>query len=343
MVGDNLGTPRMVVDKTGTLSGVKRHDYLPFGEELYAPTGGRTTQQGHVGDQVRQKYTMMERDEETGLDYFIARYYHSTMGRFTSTDPLYLEMSRLSDPQQFNLYNYTRGNPLKYIDPSGYQIRVKGSNPALYLQLLRMGLPFNIDIQGGIVVIVDDKGMPLDAKALEALKATLSGDDLKLFDAITDKLNIGVIDTGSIEANPKLLFGNGQKKHDTNFLDLIDFAMLDGSDNGGGITASDAIKHETLEVYYKVSMNLTFEQAHDYVNKNTKFGGLIPDRASSSDIRSSDGKKVIGLIIEYFIYGKTGKERVTVDLVKPVPVSKPNSDNLKKFNISEVNFIKPKP
>src|SRR5713226_2341704 len=43
MVTDRLGTPRMVFDKTGSLSGVSRHDYLPFGEELYAGISGRTT------------------------------------------------------------------------------------------------------------------------------------------------------------------------------------------------------------------------------------------------------------------------------------------------------------
>jgi hypothetical protein len=58
LVTDHLGTPRMVVDKTGTLAGVSRHDYLPFGEEIFAGTGGRTTGQGYsVADGVRQKFT----------------------------------------------------------------------------------------------------------------------------------------------------------------------------------------------------------------------------------------------------------------------------------------------
>ncbi len=33
----------MIMDQTGALANVKRHDYLPFGEELFAPSGGRTT------------------------------------------------------------------------------------------------------------------------------------------------------------------------------------------------------------------------------------------------------------------------------------------------------------
>jgi hypothetical protein len=63
----------MIIDQTGALANVKRHDYLPFGEELLAGTGGRTATQGYSGDSVRQKFTQKERDNETGLDYFGAR------------------------------------------------------------------------------------------------------------------------------------------------------------------------------------------------------------------------------------------------------------------------------
>jgi len=82
LVTDHLGTPRIIVDETGSLANVKRHDYLPFGEELYAGTGGRTTSLGYTGDAVRQQFTEKERDNESGLDYFEARYYASSQGRF---------------------------------------------------------------------------------------------------------------------------------------------------------------------------------------------------------------------------------------------------------------------
>jgi RHS repeat-associated protein len=86
LVSDQLGTPRMVLDKTGSLSAVKRHDYLPYGEELYAGMGGRTWQQGYVSDSVRQKFTGYEHDAETSLEFAQARYYSSSCGRFTSPD-----------------------------------------------------------------------------------------------------------------------------------------------------------------------------------------------------------------------------------------------------------------
>ena len=41
LVADHLGTPRVITDATGTV--LSRHDYLPFGEELFAGIGSRTT------------------------------------------------------------------------------------------------------------------------------------------------------------------------------------------------------------------------------------------------------------------------------------------------------------
>jgi RHS repeat-associated protein len=118
LISDHLGTPRMVFDQSGTLANVKRHDYLPFGEELFAGTGGRTVAQGYVADGVRQQFTSKERDVETGLDYFGTRYFASTQGRFTSADPLFAS-GRTWAPQSWNRYSYVLNNPLRLIDPTG--------------------------------------------------------------------------------------------------------------------------------------------------------------------------------------------------------------------------------
>ncbi len=69
------------------------------------------------------RYTGKERDTESGLDYFGARYYGSTMGRFMSPDPIKLTDERLLNPANtLNLYSYTANNPLKYVDPDGKDI-----------------------------------------------------------------------------------------------------------------------------------------------------------------------------------------------------------------------------
>jgi RHS repeat-associated protein len=121
MVTDQLGTPRMVFDQSGLLAAMTRHDYLPFGEAL--TVGNSRAGFGYInGDGVRQNFTQKERDNETGLDYFLARYYSSTQGRFTSADPVALTVERLVDPQRINLLSYCRNNPLAFIDPSGETI-----------------------------------------------------------------------------------------------------------------------------------------------------------------------------------------------------------------------------
>lgn len=67
---------------------------------------------------VRQKFTSKERDNETGLDYFLARYYSSTQGRFTSADNI--AFSKGTNPQNWNLYAYTSNNPLARVDADGH-------------------------------------------------------------------------------------------------------------------------------------------------------------------------------------------------------------------------------
>jgi RHS repeat-associated protein len=67
---------------------------------------------------VWPRYTGKERDTESGNDYFGARYYGSTGGRFLSPDPL-MASAKVWDPQTWNRYTYGRNNPLRMIDPTG--------------------------------------------------------------------------------------------------------------------------------------------------------------------------------------------------------------------------------
>ena len=75
VTSDHLGTPRVVTDG-GSGSVISWHDYQPFGEEIAPTVGSRINIPQYGGiDNVRQKLTAKERDTETGLDYFGARYF----------------------------------------------------------------------------------------------------------------------------------------------------------------------------------------------------------------------------------------------------------------------------
>ncbi len=98
---NHLGTIAARMNVSGTL--METYRYLPYGER-------------DAGNQTPHQYTGKERDNESGLDYFGARYYASSHGRWMSVDPA---IQNLFDPQSLNRFTYVRGNPAKLVDPDG--------------------------------------------------------------------------------------------------------------------------------------------------------------------------------------------------------------------------------
>ena len=93
--------------------------YMPFGELWY-------NQQASAYNE-RFKFTGKERDEETGYDYFGARYYSSALPMWMSVDPL------AGDYPWISPYAYCAWNPIKYIDPTGMWIEVSPNEDGTYL------------------------------------------------------------------------------------------------------------------------------------------------------------------------------------------------------------------
>ena len=129
---DALGSVRMVTDQSGAV--VSRHDYYPFGGEIVATVNGRDAL-GYTPDPtMRQRFTGKERDDESGLDYFGARYYYGGMGRFVTPDSIvHPSQSALKqddflvEPERWNRYSYALNNPIRFADPDGREIPVKTS------------------------------------------------------------------------------------------------------------------------------------------------------------------------------------------------------------------------
>ena len=88
----------------------------PFGDGLNCT--------GPAADATEQHFTGKERDAESGLDYFYARYYSSTLGRFMTPDwaaaPTAVPYATFGDPQTLNLYAYVNNNPNTGIDMDGH-------------------------------------------------------------------------------------------------------------------------------------------------------------------------------------------------------------------------------
>jgi len=99
---DHLGSPRIITDKNGNI--IEEIDYLPFGSSF--------------NKDEKISYNSKELDSDTGLNYYGARYYGSSLGRFITSDTV---KGRLTDSQSLNLYVYTKNNPMKYVDPTGNQ------------------------------------------------------------------------------------------------------------------------------------------------------------------------------------------------------------------------------
>jgi RHS repeat-associated protein len=109
---DHLKTASVITDLAGNIK--SESDYYPWGGEL----------QFTNNDTNHYKFTGKERDAETGLDYFGARYYSNGLGRFVTPDwsavPVPVPYADLTDPQSLNQYSYVRNIPTTKADVDGH-------------------------------------------------------------------------------------------------------------------------------------------------------------------------------------------------------------------------------
>jgi len=132
-IADPLGTKRVqlgIQSSNGTATIDENCYSLPFGNNF-----GNTPQTNCVGpgvDATEHHFTGKERDTESGNDYFGARYYASSMGRFLSPDwsakmePV--PYAKIENPQSLNLYSYVWNNPLSRNDPDGHEVDLNGTD-----------------------------------------------------------------------------------------------------------------------------------------------------------------------------------------------------------------------
>jgi RHS repeat-associated protein len=117
--GDHLGSARYTTDTGGNV--VWSATYFPFGQEWNPQATSN-----------HYKFTGKERDAESGLDDFGARYYSSQYGRFMTPDwaakPIDVPYAHFGNPQSLNLYSYVQNNPTTLADADGH---VAGADDAV--------------------------------------------------------------------------------------------------------------------------------------------------------------------------------------------------------------------
>jgi len=188
-------------------------------------------------DGVRQQFTSKERDVEIGLDYFGARYYGSTQGRFISTDS---GPFTVADPQNFNRYTYVQNSPLKFIDPTGRTLTLTGDDADRLVEELeaKTGYHLTRDAKTGRVTI--DKGTKRDkhrtSKLLASLVKQIIGDE---------KIDV------NIEVQENIVHGNNRGVrldvgYDPKEFDFADYRQLNSADSKLGAIA---IAHALDESY----------------------------------------------------------------------------------------------
>src|SRR5579864_6737723 len=160
---DHLKTASVVTDALGNIK--SESDFYPWGGEL----------QFVNNDSNHYKFTGKERDSETQLDYFGARYYSSGLGRFISSDwsptPIPVPYADFHDPQSLNLYGYVRQTPTTRLDLDGHQEKERSPSGRV--------VTYTPDSAGRLVSAVDGNGTSYVTSASynpdSSLKSLLNG------------------------------------------------------------------------------------------------------------------------------------------------------------------------
>jgi RHS repeat-associated protein len=141
-LSNHLGSEATEVDGSGAI--ISYEEYHPYGTSAY-----RAVDANIDVPAKRYRYTGMERDEETNLEYHSARYYAPWLGRWTSTDPIGLAAGQ-------NRYRYARNRPSSGSDRSGlYDYPVTMDESDTYSH------PISADYEGVWVPISDSESESL--------------------------------------------------------------------------------------------------------------------------------------------------------------------------------------
>ena len=165
---DHLGSSNVVTDMKGAV--VERSEFYPFGAVRH---------EQRRGFESVYKFTGKEKDRETGLNYFEARYYLPYVGKFISVDPYTsFHDNSVHHLKNSTAYSYVNNQPVILIDPSGMaQVIIEEIAPDIS--------SFDRDI--------DDQSTPHMSEIVEEVSDALTAGesvDVRLQETSPDRVNL---------------------------------------------------------------------------------------------------------------------------------------------------------
>ncbi|MEL7586539.1 MAG: SpvB/TcaC N-terminal domain-containing protein [Prolixibacteraceae bacterium] len=122
-LGNHLASAALELDDQAQV--ISYEEYHPFGTTAYQARNATIKSAAK-----RYRYTGMERDDETGLEYHSARYYLPWLGRWLSCDPIGIG-------DGVNVYAYCKNNPVSFSDATGLSAGDE-EKPSQVLDLMEM-------------------------------------------------------------------------------------------------------------------------------------------------------------------------------------------------------------
>lgn len=110
-LANHLGSSTLELDDSQTAKLISYEEYYPYGGTAYVAGPNQVDVQ-----RKRYRYSGKERDDETGLYYYGARYYAPWLARWVSCDPI-------GSKDDFNLYLFVKANPIRFADPNGLETK----------------------------------------------------------------------------------------------------------------------------------------------------------------------------------------------------------------------------
>lgn len=322
---DPLGSPRVITDGDGNIT--SRRDFMPFGEELNAGIGDRTTaaKYGYGDDNVRQRFTGYEKDIETGLDFAEARYYDNNYARFTAVDPL-LSSGQAVNPQTFNRYTYVLNQPLKLTDHTGLQAGKIGppyEYPVYPEPKQVVKGPLNVTVTVAPAKAYVDRKLPngyFTGVASEITVKFTDSNDKPIVGASVQERNKRVTGSASITER------EGPAKTDSNgeITDIVGAGGVEDKPKDFGNIPRDKLEKDMAEVTNETELNRTSQQTLTVTTPDAKSYEVTWQRTISNvkdgklnQNLNTNGVNVVVTYTEPVVKEKEGKEEKKEQKTKP--------------------------